>query len=72
MLNETWINKYLLNCSNYCTTLIEQYDIFDEIIECLEQKQFKQYSATAEKNGIAYEKAESHFGAKWNLQLLLR
>ena len=71
MQNETRNDKFLLNCRNYCPALNDQYNIFDEIIECLEQKQFKQYSVTTEKNGVA-DVNSNYFGTKWNSHFLLR
>ena len=70
--NETKKNRFLLNCRNYCQALNDQYYIFDEIIKCLEQKQFKQYSVTAEISNIADINTESYFGTKWNSHFLLR
>ena len=58
----------LLNCRNYCPALIDQYDVFGEIIECLEQKQFKQYSVKSKK----VKSAMSVPGTAGNLQFLLR
>jgi hypothetical protein len=65
---ESIIFTYLINCRNYCSALIDQYDVFDEIIECLEQKQFKQYSVKAGK----VKSAMSVPGTAGNLQFLLR
>ena len=39
---------------------MEQYDIFDGMIECLKQKQFKQYSVSAKK--VPTENAENYTG----------
>ena len=58
----------LINCRNYCPALSDQYDVFDEIIECLEQKQFKQYSVKAEK----VESASIILGAEMNSLFLFR
>ena len=45
----------------------------DEIKECLNQKQFKQYSVIAHEAGIDYENAlESNLGAERILQFLIR
>ena len=59
---------FYFNCRNYCPALIDQYDVFDEIIKCLEQKQYKQYSVKAEKFGSNV----SVPGTAGTLQLLLR
>ena len=55
-------------CRNYCPALSDQYDVFDEIIKCLEQKQYKQYSVKAEK----VESNVSVPGIAGNLHFLLR
>ena len=39
---------------------MEQYDIFKGMMECLEQKQFKQYSVSTKK--VPNEKAENYTG----------
>ena len=56
--------------------MIEQENgIFDEIKECLDQKQFKQYSVTAKEVGIDYEDVMEqleHFEATRLVQFLLR
>ena len=56
--------------------MIEQENgIFDEIKECLDQKQFKQYSVTAKEVGIDYKDVKEqleHFEATRLVQLLLR
>ena len=63
----------MLNFRNYCASLFEQENgIFDKIKECLEQKQFKQYSVIAKAVGIDYEDGLEHFGAKRLAQFLLR
>ena len=64
------------NNHNYCPALLNQSYIFGEIKECLEQKEFKQYSALIEADRIDYdfdppETAESYFGAKMNLQFMI-
>ena len=64
------------NNLNYCPALINQSYIFGEIKECLEQKEFKQYSALVETDRTDYnfdppETAESYFGAKMNLQFMI-
>ena len=66
----------LLNCRNYCPALNEQTYIFPRIKTCLEQKEFKQYSALVEADKTDYdfdppETAENYFGAKWNLQFMI-
>ena len=52
--------------------MIDQYDIFDEIIKCLDQKQFKQFSVIAKELDIDYEDVSEHFGDKRLVQFLLR
>ena len=64
------------NNKNYCPALINQSYIFGEIKECLEKKEFKQYSALVEADGTDYEfeppeTAENYFGAKRNLQFIV-
>ena len=64
------------NNQNYCPALLNQSYIFGEIKECLEQKEFKQYSALIEADRTDYdfdppETAESYFGAKMNLQFMI-
>ena len=74
MLNEQLLIILILNCRNYCASLIEQETgILDEIKECLDQKKFKQYSVTTHEAGIDYENAtESNLGADSILQFLIR
>ena len=53
--------------------MIEQENgIFDEIKECLDQKQFKHYSVTAKEVGIDYEYVTEYFEATRLAQFLLR
>ena len=43
------------NNQNYCAALFNQSYIFGEIKECLEQKEFKQYSAMVEADRTDYD-----------------
>ena len=47
----------LTNCRNYCPALIDQNYIYDEIKECLKQKEFKQYSVIVESVKIDDEES---------------
>ena len=59
---------YLIDFRNNCPALIDQYDVFGKIIECLEQKQFKQYSVKAEK----VESASMSLGSEMHSVFLFR
>ena len=75
-MNEQLLIILILNCRNYCASLIEQETgILDEIKECLDQKKFKQYSVTAKEVGIDYKDVMEqleHFEATRLVQFLLR
>ena len=64
--------NYLFYCRNYCPELLGQYDVFDEIIKCLEQKEFKQYSVREKNIAIDNKEIKSMFGDTRILQFQLR
>ena len=61
-------------CRNYCSALKDQrYDNSEEIINCLDLKEFKQYSATVEQVGMDYEDSKkSYFGTDSNVEFALK
>ena len=64
----------LFYCRTYCTALKDQrYDNSEEITNCLDLKEFKQYSVKVEQVGMDYEDfKKSYFGTDSNVQILLK
>ena len=65
-------SNYLLNFRKYCTALTDQNYTLDEIKECLDLKEFKQFSVTTENIGIEYGDNKKLYETERNLQFLLR